>query len=168
MGRPGDAVRDAISATLGPLGDRSPRPSNSSKSPVVATSSDYLTPERTRTPDPGPPGSADQQACGLCRRPWKKWPQDVREIWEGLPRTQDLWLLQDCAEHEHDYLMMARTRDQVMGIPIESDDELYARYIELYPHPPVCSHTGWCRDYYFNQACSCDKSCFHDLNCACA
>ena len=34
---------------------------------------------------------------------WKKWPQDVREIWEGLPRTQDLWLLRDYAEHELDY-----------------------------------------------------------------
>ena len=55
-----------------------------------------------------------------------------------------------------------------MGIPIESDDELYARYEELYPHPPVCSATGWCRDYIFNLACACDKSFFHDLNCACA
>ena len=95
-------------------------------------------------------------------------PREIREIWKGLPRTQDLWSLQDYAEHEEDYLRIARTRDRVMGIPIESDEELYARFEELYPHPPVCSYTGWCRDYYFNPACACDKSFLHDLNCACA
>ena len=99
---------------------------------------------------------------------WKKWPQDVREIWEGLPRTQDLWLLRDYAEHELDYLNMARDRDHVMGIPIESDDAIFYRCQELYPHPPVCSNTGWCRDHYVHQACACDKSCLFDLNCACA
>jgi hypothetical protein len=102
---------------------------------------------------------------------WKKWPQDVREIWEGLPRTQDLWLLRDYAEHELDYLQMARDRDRVMGIPIESFEAIADRFQELYPRPPVCGPTGWCRDCYFRQACACDKSqpCFaHDLNCACA
>ena len=98
---------------------------------------------------------------------WKKWPQDVREIWEGLPRTQDLWLLRDYAEHELDYLEMARDRDHVMGIPIESDDAIFDRCEELYPHPPVCSNTGWCRDYYVHQACACDNSFLHELNCAC-
>ena len=95
-------------------------------------------------------------------------PRELREIWAGLPRTQDLWSLQDYAEHEEDYLRIARKRDQVMGIPIESDDELYARFVELYPHPPVCSRTGWCRDYIFNLACECDLSSLHDLGCACA
>ena len=101
---------------------------------------------------------------------WEKWPHapEIREIWEGLPRTQDLWLLQDYAEHELDYLQMARTRDQVMGISIESVESLIDRYQQLYPHPPVCSNTGWCRDFYFRGACACDKSFIHDLNCACA
>ena len=99
---------------------------------------------------------------------WKKWPQDVREIWEGLPRTQDLWSLREYAEHELDYLEMARDRDRVMGIPIESDEAIFDRYEKLYPHPPVCSNSGWCRDYYVHQACACDKSFLHDLNCACA
>jgi len=66
-------------------------------------------------------------------------PREIREIWKGLPRTQDLWLLEDYAEHEEDYLWFARERDRVMGIPIESDDQLYARFVELCPHPPVCS-----------------------------
>ena len=95
-------------------------------------------------------------------------PRELREIWAGLPRTQDLWLLEDYAEHEEDYLWFARERDRAMGIPIESDDQLYARFVELYPHPPVCSNTGWCRDRHFNQACECDLSFLHDLDCACA
>ena len=65
-------------------------------------------------------------------------------------------------------LRMARTRDQVMGIPIVSDERFDDRFDELYPHPPVRSNNGSCRDYYFHQACACDKSFDHDLNCACA
>ena len=99
---------------------------------------------------------------------WKKWSEDVREIWEGFPRTQDLWLLRDYAEYELDYLEMARDRDRVMGIPIESEEAIFDRFEELYPHPSVCSNSGWCRDYYVHQACACDKSFDHDLNCVCA
>ena len=87
---------------------------------------------------------------------WKT-KQDVRELYEGLPRTQDLWLLPDYAEHELDYLEMARYRDRVMGIPVESNVAFFTRFEELDSYPPVCSKSGMCRDYYFHQACTCDE-----------
>ena len=55
---------------------------------------------------------------------WDKWRQERREIYETLPRTQELWSLPDYAENEYYYLRAARDRDRWMGIPIESDEAI--------------------------------------------
>ena len=63
----------------------------------------------------------------------------------------------DYAEHELDYLEMARYRDRVMGIPVESNVAFCTSFEELDSYPPVCSKIGMYRDYYFHQACTCDE-----------
>ena len=102
---------------------------------------------------------------------WDKRRQERREIYETLPRTQELWSLPDYAENEYYYLMVARDRDRWMGIPIESDEAIILREWELYPHPPMCRNSGWCRTF-MNSArkgqtgpyCACDQS-FQDEHC---
>ena len=100
---------------------------------------------------------------------WKT-KQDVRRLYESLPRTQGLWLLTDYAEHELEYLEMARYRDRVMGIPIESDDAIFTRWDELDPCPPVCSrcskswtHIHQCANSFQRAVCTSDCEADEDL-----